>query len=294
MDAPQNSPDERSEEVEEDSKNPSTAELLEPQDSRDQKQAEALEETKDSGNATMQEPQDSPDQKRNEDPGYGLHRFESPVSRSQMFSDVLSSIKTAARSVHEGKDPAQLIFGFALACLVLLVVYVMYSANHINAYRAKIDRQRLQEAIDQFPKNPIDYNVMQRTNFLKSREDWRRYNFRAIGILVMSGTIGMALTIWHRRRRATILKRKSLFFWLYTMAAAFSMTFWGAYLMNKRTPTQKILRNVQRNPVMRAVIYLSAISVIGLILLFVRIAMDKRKRNRRRQFDSEGTTTITL
>ena len=164
----------------------------------------------------------------------------------------------------------------AVCSFIALVFFVTYRADHLGRLRIKMNQKQLESAIDMFPKNPLEYNIKQRQLFIQSGNlTWRRYNFMAIGVLAICGTIGATLKVWHRKRRTVILRRKSLFFWAFTSTAASLVTFYGAYMMKRGSTGQQIMQQVNRNPAARGIVYLSGVAILGLLLMMNRIYMAK-------------------
>ena len=198
------------------------------------------------------------------------------------------SSRASFNAVKEMFSPKYLPTTVAMGCLVMVAAFAVFQANRLGHLRTTMNQKQLESAIDMFPKNPLEYNIRQRMQFIESSNSmWRRFNFRAIGALGACVTVGATLKLWHRKRRTMILRRKSLFFWAFTTAAAFLLAFWGGYMMKRGTATQQIVQQIRRNPFLRAIVYLAMIMTVGLLLMMGRIFLTKPKKHRRAFSESQ-------
>ncbi len=169
----------------------------------------------------------------------------------------------------------------ALLWIVIVMIgmgaYAMYSVDKVRMTRRLRHEEKLQAAVQMFPTNPYEYNRRQRMAYAKRA--WRRFNIRNIVLLCVSTMGSLYAARWHRTRRVMLHKRKTVAFWLWTSVAGVFSVGWGAYLL-KQSQQPVVIRQIKRNPYLRAFLYLGSIMVAGLSLYAYRVSRRKPKKQR--------------
>jgi len=179
------------------------------------------------------------------------------------------------------RDTLRKKIAFAILFIGGLVAYVTWAVDRARTQRAEEAAQALENKIRMFPRSPMEYNLRQRQWFIA--ESWRRFNIRNISIFCVSLITSVVLMTWHRRRRVFLQKRKTAFFWAWTMAAAVGAFGWSFYILKKQSSgsqMQKILRG-EGDPYLRFFTYVGLILLAALSLYIWRLKKGKRKLNRR-------------
>ncbi len=158
------------------------------------------------------------------------------------------------------------------------VLYMMYTLQEIRWKRAERAQKNLELAIEQFPKNPVEYNYRQMQSF-RSGETWRRFNYRNLAILAGTSVSFTLMTRWHHKRQEMLARRKTLSFWLWTCGAGLVGTIYGVYLIRKSTAPQ-ILKEIRRNPAARGFLYIGAILLVSMVMYIYMLSGRKSKRQK--------------
>jgi len=172
----------------------------------------------------------------------------------------------------------QIIIGVVF--VFLLVAYVAYTVDNAHSQSAEEASKALETKILEFPKGPMEYNLRQRIWFISS--SWRRFNIRNISIFCGSLVITIALMTWHRRRRVFLQRRKTIFFWAWTVTAMVAGFAWSFYMMRKQKGAKtQLQRLVHGDPFLRFATTLGGILVLSMVLYIWRLKHFRKKLTRK-------------
>ena len=162
-----------------------------------------------------------------------------------------------------------------LVCAIAMGAYAMYAMEKIKKNIKNTHDQKMREVASLFPKNPYEYNERQRKVYAKNF--WRRFNFRNLFLLGVSIMAALLVARWHRIRRVQIHRRKTIFFWMWTFLAGFMAVCWSVYIA-KRAQDPIIVKQIKRNPYLRAFLYVGSILLVSLLFYAYKLKNRKSKK----------------
>ncbi len=163
---------------------------------------------------------------------------------------------------------------WVVVCAVVMVGYAFYSMDQVRKNRRLHHEQKMQQAVAMFPRNPYEYNERQRKAYATNY--WRRFNIRNITLLCVSILGSIAVTHWHRKRRAMILKRKTVAFWMWSCLAGLLGVAWGVYVFKQGQ--KPLVSKIKRNPFTRGLLYIGCILLVALVFYIYRLGKRKSKK----------------
>jgi len=172
-----------------------------------------------------------------------------------------------------------------LVVTMAFVSYLGWSIERINRQKMLASEDALSSAIRLFPQNPIEYNLRQRQGWID--ESFRRFNIRNIGIFSGCIVATTALMVWHRRRQVQIARRKSNFFWAFTVGASFFAMAWGLFVM-KKAANATVLNTISRSPSARAALYIGAMLIIGSLFFIGDLYRRRRSKRMKRMMKQQA------
>ncbi len=188
-----------------------------------------------------------------------------------------ATIATIEEEAAEDRRKMKLALIWVVISFIGMGLYTMHAVDRIRLTRRQHHEEKMQVAVGMFPTNPYEYNRRQRLSYAKNM--WRRFNFRSIAILCVSTVASLFVAHWHRQRRAMLQKRKTVAFWLWTAIAGIVSLAWGMYIF-KQSRQPIVIKQIKRNPYLRAFLYLGSIAVAGLGLYAYRLSKRKPRKQR--------------
>ncbi len=202
-----------------------------------------------------------------------------PKMDSGQARSALTSPLPGSSAVLEVDDPQQTtVFWVMIMATMVAILYMMYIMQEVRWRRAERGQQNLELAIQQFPKNPVEYNYRQMQSF-RSGDTWRRFNYRNLAILAGTSVSFTLMTRWHHKRQEMLARRKTLSFWLWTCGAGLVGTVYSVYLIRKSTGPQ-LLKEIRRNPAARGFLYIGAIVLVSMVIYVYMLSGRKSKRQK--------------
>ncbi len=231
----------------------------------------------------------------------GRHKHKKHVEHIQA-----TSTEAPISDIPWGQHNMYLMF-VSVMVVVLVTMVLREVAAHAKADTRVHERsppppQDFFHAIKIFPVDPHEYNERR---FWKEddddQENWMKYNMPNGIMFAISTIVTFFLAYWHRGRRAKAEKKKTVVFWVWTVAASIVALGWSAYIF-KVKERKSMAHQITWDPLTRFYFVMGVCAFGSMIAIAVNlkdIQMSKRQKaaeewRERRQASSVRDLNYTM